>query len=91
MTVNNTDIKKIRAYIERFNPIKIMEVEQKEIKHSNILAWLLKPEENHGLGDTFLKAFLSEALRGQRSTGRPSALEVSQADLMDADIRVVAA
>ena len=88
--VNNACVDEIGAYIGRFNPIKIMGVEQKEITHSNILGWLLNPQENHGLGDTFLKAFLSEALRDPRNThrpSRPSALDVSQADLKDAEIK----
>ena len=88
LPVSNADFDEIGAYIGRFNPIKIMGVEQKEITHSNILAWLLNPQENHGLGDTFLKAFLSEALRDPRITDHhPSALEVSQADLKDAEIK----
>ncbi len=90
LPVSNADFDEIGAYIGRFNPIKIMGVEQKEITHSNILAWLLNPQENHGLGDTFLKAFLSEALWDPRNTdrpSRPSAIEVSQADLMDAEIK----
>ena len=88
--VNNADVDKIGAYIERVNPIKIIGVEKKERTHSNILSWLLNPQENHGLGDTFLKAFLSEALRDPRNThrpSRPSAIEVSQADLKDAEIK----
>ena len=30
--------------------------------HSNVLAWLLDPGQSHGLGDCFLKSFLSRAL-----------------------------
>ena len=85
--VNNPSVDEIRAYIGRFNPIKTMGMEHMEIRHSAILAWLLNPQETHGLGDTFLKAFLSEALRGQHDTGKPSALDVSQADLIDAEVR----
>tara|TARA_R110000751_G_scaffold59111_4_gene124312 strand:- start:880 stop:2196 length:1317 start_codon:yes stop_codon:yes gene_type:complete len=85
--VNNVDLEKIRAYLGRFNPIKTMAMERMEIRHSAILAWLLNPQETHGLGDSFLKAFLSEALQGHSSTVKPSALDVSQADLMDAEIR----
>ncbi|WP_367998233.1 PD-(D/E)XK nuclease family protein [Cobetia amphilecti] len=62
-------------------------MEGMEIRHSAILGWLLSPQETHGLGDIFLKAFLAQALRGHDSTMLPSALELSQADLMDAEIR----
>lgn len=84
--VNNERLQQIQAYINRFNPIRVMRMEGMEIRHSAVLAWLMDPQETHGFGDHFLKSFLAEALRG--NSGRhPSALEVAQADLRDADIR----
>jgi len=86
--VNNIDLETIRAALSRFNPIKTMEMERMEIRHSAILAWLLNPQETHGLGDTFLKGFLCQALRGSHGpAGRPSALDVSLADMMDSEVR----
>lgn len=85
--VNNADLDTIRAHLNRFNPIKTMGMERMEIRHSAILGWLLDPQETHGLGDTFLKAFLSQALRGHQSSMKPTALDVSQADMTDAEIR----
>lgn len=58
-----------------------------EIRHSSILAWLLDPRETHGLSDKFLRAFLCEALRDQPSFHGPTALDVAQADLRDAEVR----
>lgn len=85
--VNNADLDMVRGHLSRFNPIKTMGMERMEIRHSAILGWLLSPQETHGLGDTFLKAFLAQALRGHDSTMHPSALDVSQADMMDAEVR----
>ena len=85
--VNNADLDNIRAHLSRFNPIKTMGMERMEIRHSAILGWLLNPQETHGLGDTFLKAFLAQAIRDDNSKARPTALDVSQADMMDAEIR----
>lgn len=85
--VNNPDLETTAAHLNRFNPIKTMGMERMEIRHSAILAWLLSPQETHGLGDSFLKAFLSEALRGAPSEAEPSALDVSRADLSDAEVR----
>lgn len=87
MLVNNADLDALRAHVGRFNPIKTMGMERMEIRHSAILAWLLSPQETHGLGDSFLKAFLAEALRGHDSPEGPTALDVSQADMMDAEVR----
>ena len=83
--VNNRELNKLATYLNRFNPIKVMGMERMEIRHSKILAWLLNPYENHGLGDQFLRAFLCEARRGYSSS--PTSLEILQADLRDAEIR----
>jgi len=85
--VNNESMDRISAYLNRFNPIRIMKMADKEIRHSAILAWLLDPMETHGLGDRFLKAFLGEALRGQSTLGSPTALDVAQCDLRDTEVR----
>ena len=85
--VNNADLDRLSAHLGRFNPIKTMGMEHMEIRHSAILAWLLNPQETHGLADSFLKAFLSETLCGVEGQDKPSALDVYQADMMDAEIR----
>lgn len=85
--VNNADLDAIRSHLSRFNTIKIMGMERMEIRHSAILGWLLSPQETHGLGDSFLKGFLAQAFRGHDGALRPSALDVSQADMMDAEVR----
>lgn len=40
------------------NIFSILKVENREIRHSNLLAWLLNPKENHNLGNTFLSKFI---------------------------------
>jgi hypothetical protein len=85
--VNNENLAMVAAYLNRFNPIRIMRMQDMEIRHSSILAWLLDPRETHELADLFLRAFLAEALRGQSHMGSPTALEISQANLMDVEIR----
>lgn len=85
--VNNPDLDTIRSHLSRFNPIKTMGMERMEIRHSAILGWLLDPQETHGFGDRFLRAFLAESLRSNDFDSGPTALDLSQADLMDAEIR----
>ena len=85
--INNAKLDRLDAYLSRFNPIRIMRMEGMEVRHSNILGWLLDPLETHGLGDRFLKAFLSEALKGESAKGRPTALDIVQADLRDIEVR----
>jgi hypothetical protein len=86
--INNPELDQIGAYLKRFNPIKTMGMQHMEIRHSAILGWLMDPQESHGMGDQFLKAFLAAALSS--GTGEHKALralEVSQADIMDAEVR----
>lgn len=86
--INNPELDQIGAYLKQFNPIKTMGMQHMEIRHSAILGWLLDPQESHGMGDQFLKAFLATALRdGTGEHVAIRALEISQADLMDAEVR----
>jgi hypothetical protein len=54
----------LELQLEAFNPFTVLRANRYEIRHTNTLAWLLDPEGNHGLGDTFLRSFLREALPG---------------------------
>lgn len=85
--VNNTKLDKIKAHLNRFNPIKIMKMERMEIRHSAILSWLLDPTETHGLEDKFLKSFLAETLRGKSSRVEPTALGITRSEMRNVEIR----
>ncbi|AMK14546.1 PD-(D/E)XK nuclease superfamily protein [methanogenic archaeon mixed culture ISO4-G1] len=45
------------------NFFDILSVSGMEIRHSNFLAWLLDPQESHGLGDYFLRKLLQQAAK----------------------------
>ncbi len=51
---------------------RVLGVQDSELAHSNFLAWLLDPRQNHGLGAYFLKAFLSCTCREAARLGLPS-------------------
>ncbi|MCH9808494.1 MAG: PD-(D/E)XK nuclease family protein [Alphaproteobacteria bacterium] len=86
--INNYALDRVDAYLKRFNPIKTMGMQRMEIRHSAILGWLLDPQESHGLGDQFLKSFLAAAMRDESGEDLSMiALEISQSDLMDAEVR----
>jgi hypothetical protein len=46
----------------RFNVFDILRRPRLEQAHSGFLAWLLDPSEAHGLGDTFLRQFMRQAI-----------------------------
>lgn len=53
----------------RFNLFDVLRISRTEIRHSNMLAWLLNANENHGMGDAYVKA-LTQRLVANESTGR---------------------
>ncbi|MEQ2006272.1 MAG: PD-(D/E)XK nuclease family protein [Limisphaerales bacterium] len=44
--------------LRQFNVFRVLRFEHGEIRHSNMLAWLLQPDETHKLGDSFLRGWL---------------------------------
>jgi hypothetical protein len=56
--INDPDFDMIEMEIDKPNIFEILSVTTNELRHSNMLAWLLNPNANHGLNDKFLKRFL---------------------------------
>lgn len=44
----------------KFNAFDVLRYAEYEIRHSNVMAWLLDPGETHGIGRGFLEWFLGE-------------------------------
>ena len=49
-----------QAKRREFNAFDVLRYAEYEIRHSNVLAWLLDPGETHGVGRAFLAWFLGE-------------------------------
>jgi hypothetical protein len=60
--VDNRELELLNARLARFNMFNVLRADRAEIRHSNVLAWLLTPDETHGLGAVFLRRFLSRLL-----------------------------
>ena len=48
---DNTELEELSAKLSEFNVFRALKIEHLEIRHSNVLAWLLDPGESHGLSD----------------------------------------
>jgi len=48
----------LAEWTSKFNLFDILKITRTEIRHSNILSWLLNPNENHGLGDSVIRGFI---------------------------------
>ena len=58
--LNDPEFDKIELELRTPNIFQILKISRTEIRHSNFLAWLLDPNETHGLGKLFLIKFLRE-------------------------------
>ena len=64
----------------KVNLFDVLKVSKKEIYHSNMLAWLLDPNENHGLGEAFLKGILQKLVENDEE-GKYDVFDILLSDL----------
>ena len=48
----------LSEWTSKFNLFDILKITRTEIRHSNMLAWLLSPNENHGMSDSIIRGFI---------------------------------
>ena len=52
--LNDSNFEDLERELQKPNIFSILGINRKELKHSNILVWLLDPNESHGFGNRFL-------------------------------------
>lgn len=57
----------LSKWTSKRNLFDILKISRTEIRHSNMLAWLLNPSENHGLGDSVLCGFIQYYVTNYRA------------------------
>jgi len=76
---DNPDLERLEAILDDFNPFQAMRWTRQEARHSAFLRWLLDPQETHGLGSYFLRAFTKRI--AHRSAGlHPKAPSIFDVD-----------
>lgn len=70
-------LEELEARIEKFNIFEAIGAVRQESRHSDFLAFLLHPTQNHGLGDVFLKRLLQKAIAYSEN----NELSITQIDL----------
>lgn len=83
--VKNEDLTKIEIELNNFNIFEKLSIQYYELRHSNTLAYLLNPKENHGLSDYFLKKFFIEVFSNNSSEISP--IQIDCMDLSDSIIK----
>jgi len=66
--LQNQELEKLESLIAEFNVFETLDIIRAEIKHSIMLAWLMNPNANHGLGDQFLRLFLKYLFANNRDS-----------------------
>ena len=60
--VDNPELEELSAKLSVFNILNVLRIERTEIRHSNVLAWLMDPQGSHGMGQAFIRRVLSTIL-----------------------------
>lgn len=66
LIVNSPEFSELEAKLGDFNLFQVLRSEFSELKHSNVLGWLMNPSESHGLDATFLQKWLMRALHSKK-------------------------
>jgi hypothetical protein len=60
LVVDNPELERLEALLDEFNIFEAIGAVRVELRHSDFLAFLLNPTQNHGLGDAFVKRLLEK-------------------------------
>jgi PD-(D/E)XK nuclease superfamily len=86
LIIDNQDLDFLESTLSEFNIFEAIGVVRQEIRHSNVISFLLNPQETHRLSDLFLKKLLICALL--KSENPPlSPIEIDIANLENVEIR----
>ena len=81
LIVGDPDFERLETLLAEFNVFEAIGVVRQELRHSDFLAFLLDPQQNHGLGDAFVTRFLQKAIAHAPRAGLP--VSPVQLDLWD--------
>jgi hypothetical protein len=85
---DNPEFEDLSARLSQFNVFRALNIEKVEIRHSNVLAWLLDPDESHGFSNIVLRRLLSNILLMSDKTIK--GLSAAKVELLDfSDIEVL--
>jgi hypothetical protein len=91
LVMNCPELRELEAVLANFNIFRVLRAARHEIRHSNMLAWILDPDESHGLGDRFLRRWLMQVVHEAGSAeakrlGLPSPIEVDALQIEEVSV-----
>jgi hypothetical protein len=81
LILENPDLEMLEAHLDEFNIFEALGAVRVELRHSDFLAFLLNPRQNHGLGDVFVKRMLQKALSAAQFDTHITPLDIDTWDL----------
>jgi hypothetical protein len=89
LIVNCPDFDRLEALLGGFNLFQVLGFEHGEIRHSNVLAWVLDPTESHGLDSTFLKKWLKRVVHESTSQSENlvTPVDIDAWQIIDVEVR----
>lgn len=75
----------LKPWLDNFNIFDVLKISRTEIRHSNMISWLLNPYETHGLNDLFLRALIRVIIKNG-TFGNAEPIELMTADLRGVQI-----
>jgi len=87
--LKNQELEELESLIAEFNVFETLDAVRAEIRHSNMIGWLMNPNANHGLGDQFLRLFLKYLFANNRDSIRSEItfFDIEVFNLDDIEIR----
>ena len=76
LIVDNPDLERLESLLDQFNIFEALGAVRVELRHSEFLAFLLNPNQSHGLGEVFVKRLLQKAL-----ASAPEQFQITPIDL----------
>lgn len=85
--IENPELETLEDRLSDFNIFEALSIIRQELRHSDFLAYLLNPQENHGLGDLFATRLLQRILLKAESPGAVSPVKLDIMDLGHLEVR----
>src|SRR3954452_1476430 len=69
--VEHSDLETLEGLVAQFNIFEAVGAVRQELRHSDFLAFLLDPRQNHRLGDAFVRRLLQKILVAAKGLNPP--------------------
>jgi hypothetical protein len=89
LAVDCPELTELETQLGGFNLFQVLKFEYGELRHSNVLAWLMDPKGSHGMGDVFLQRWLMRVVHesGDDEKAGVSPVELASWQMLKVDVR----